>query len=550
MLNNILADRRTTLFLILSWFLLILFNWWFIHPRVDDGIYLIPAINTLHTNIPGVNFSDLVEPVFFIFPTQPFFHGIFLKVLSLLNVGISIDTYRIFNYLLTILLLFSTRRLFFVIFDNNEKQRISSNLAMILLLGFSQFSMQFFVNRPEVFGLLFLILGLKKMIEVLKYSENSKLNISLACFYFGISTISHPNFALLSSFLLVYFLYTIFQKFGFRFYKYTITFFVPIALFMIWFFINYNTAKDQFFNRAQEVATTSFPAIVNIFSILQGDSNLSIIHNVYLQLHMATLVIILLFLVFINLKYSPKNSNDISVIRTFKVLSFSIFFLLLIMQPYRPNYLLISFLSVITASFFLSTYILHVSSNKEGLHLPNIKKKLIYVSIIFLALSSPMVHMAKIYISNGNYSNHHKTIDELGYVYNEEQHIFLTTAQLLPLFAKNISNDIKNIAISDGQKVHWYFPVADTPGQIFKELIYKDIENDVILMNQSIWGALKKTVKFYSNQSIACLSLKGIDMYVNLHNPKILFNDKYNIFLTSAKASVSNKCIRGNESSN
>jgi len=146
----------------------------------------------------------------------------------------------------------------------------------------------------------------------------------------------------------------------------------------------------------------------------------------------------------------------------------------------------------------------------------------------------------KNYVSDGKYDNHHKTIEALSPYLDEKKHIFLTTGQLLPLFTDKINKDFQNIEKLKKERVHWYFPIADKPGVYFKDLMKKDIENDYMLMQGAIWGALKKTTS--SNSNITCLSLKGSSDYINLHNPKILFQDRQNIFILSNKVIALDHC--------
>ena len=71
----------------------------------------------------------------------------------------------------------------------------------------------------------------------------------------------------------------------------------------------------------------------------------------------------------------------------------------------------------------------------------------------------------------------------------------------------------------------------------------QDINNDLDLMQGAIWGSLKKTVLFNNTNEIACLSLKGGKIYINLSNPQIIFEDRQNIFLLSNKVVPSNECL-------
>ena len=157
-------------------------------------------------------------------------------------------------------------------------------------------------------------------------------------------------------------------------------------------------------------------------------------------------------------------------------------------------------------------------------------------------MSFPLSHAAKNILSNGTYDNHHNTIKALDPHLNADKHVFVTTAQLLPLFAKDISDDFYNIGFNKTRKIHWYFPIADSPGSKFEDLMYKDIKKEENLMRGALWGALLKTTFFNKDGSIACLSLKGGKYFINLYNPKTLFKDKQNIFLTSSQVIPSYKC--------
>jgi hypothetical protein len=112
------------------------------------------------------------------------------------------------------------------------------------------------------------------------------------------------------------------------------------------------------------------------------------------------------------------------------------------------------------------------------------------------------------------------------------------------LFAKNISKDFYNLPFNKSRHVHWYFPIADSAGAKFKDLMQRDILNETHLMSNALWGALRLTTSFNKENTIACLKLKGGDFFINLHNPKILFKDKQNIYLTSPQVNPSDRCFQ------
>jgi len=329
--------------------------------------------------------------------------------------------------------------------------------------------------------------------------------------------------------------------------KYSFSFFIPVFSFLTWFLINFEEAKDQLFNRTGEVTANTFlnmPAVKNIFSTIIGNANQSLVHNLYLQLHMISFLLTLIFLAYFLFKKLNIKNKILEVNNFFKILSISVFILIIIMAPYRPYFLMTSFLSIILLVLFLINHLPYsldtdnqkVRSNKIGLF------SYVYLIALLLPLSLPVFHLLKNYISNGNYDNHHKTIEMLSPYLDDNKHIFITTGQLLPLFTDRISEDFQNIQKLKKEKVHWYFPIADTPGFYFKDLMSKDIRNDHLLMQDAIWGSLKKTTSTTNN--ITCLSLKGSRDYVNLYNPKILFEDRQNIFLLSDKVVPSSKCLK------
>jgi len=544
-----LSSARLTILVLSLWVVAIIFSWWFIPPKVDDGIYLVPAISVLQSHSPSVAFGTSIEPIFFIFPTQPFLHGVFLKILNFLSIGVDVEVYRLFNYISVMTLLYLTHKLFSVVFNDVVHRRVASNLSLILL-GLSQFSLQFFVNRPEILGLVFFILGLIYFIKFLRKIKNTRFCIVLSVFYFGVSSILHPNFLLLSSFVLIYWVYIILYTQSVFYLKYLTAFFIPVFIVLGWFLINIEVVQDQLFNRIGEVSSNtlvSMSGIFNIFSVIIGDAEKTFAHNLYLQSHMATLLMALLFLAFYLFRKEDVQKNEVYVYKFFKILALSIFALLLFMQPFRPYYLLISFLSIIAVVFFFITHIFSLNLDKQPGAQSNQKtyvKPLIYLIFISLPLSLPILHTMKTYLSNGNYYNHHKTLNILTPSLTNNRHIFITTAQLLPLFSENISADFHNAHFAKGRYVHWYFPVADSPGDRFKELMQQDIDIEAPLMQDAIWGALIKTTSFNTQNTIACLSLKGGEFFINLYNPKILFKDKQNIFLTSSTVVPSNECFK------
>jgi hypothetical protein len=542
---HILYSEKLTKLLLLLWLVTIVFAWWFIPPRIDDGIYLIPAVSVLNNLPPGAIINNEIYPMYYIFPTQPFLHGIFLKVFSYFPISIGVEVYRIFNYITVLLLFFFTSRLFSVAFDSHKTRTIAINVCLIVL-GVSQFSTQFFVNRPEILGLVFFIIGLKNSIQYIRSPIKSHLQI--ASFSYGMSIILHANFIISSGAVLIYLVIFIIQiEKKINNIKYILPIFIPLLLFFIWFYVNIEVSFDQLYNRVNDPVQNSWssfpPAISEMFSVIRGSESRTFAHNVYLALHMLSLTIALIALIpFFFLKIN-KNSGDFNNVVLFKVLTASIFVLFFFMESYPPNFLLIAYLSIISLVFFFSSgksisrmQFLNVNS----LGASNNKLKILIVILsLGSILSLPTFQLLKIYQSGGSYYNHHKIISTISQTTYGNDHVFIASSQLLPLYLGRINKDFINIGKTDREKIHWYFPIHNDPGVKSRVLALKTIKNDIDLMQGATWGVLKQDLHFSDSRS-ACLQLIG-NFFLKVNGYKVLYEDRGNILFVSDNIKLSTK---------
>ena len=537
----------TTNILRLSWLLwitTILFAWWFIPPRIDDGIYLFPAISVLNNLPPAGIINNSIQPVFYIFPTQPFLHGIFLKFLSLFSIDVGINTYRVFNYFAVILLFYLVRKLFITIFNISKKSDYATS-AILILLGLSQFSVQFFVNRPEVLALVFFTAGLISTIKFITKLRKNSYYIVIAFVSFGISITLHANFIILSGFMVLYLLWLIVVSYKLRYLKFLVAFFIPLLLFLAWFLFNLEVAYDQLFgriNHATQDGLLEFKSATEMLSIIMGDSDKSLTHKMYLGLHMLTLLIELLLLPFLFFIKSKSYCIDSKVINLFKVLSFAIIVLFSLMEPWPANYLLVSFLAIISIVFFVFSFSFGKNTLISGIYILRASqgfRLFIYSSATFFILSLPFFHSLKVYASNGYYFNHHKTIESLSGKLLNNGHMFINSPQLLPLYADIINKNYLYKSDKKRIKIHWYFPVSDSPSMKSQELMLQSIFNDVTFMQGALWGTLKEYFSLKSGS--ACLTLAAKKHYLKIDGVKVLYEDRDNIFFISDNVKLSTK---------
>lgn len=525
------------------WGITIIFSWWFIPPRIDDGIYLYPAISVLNNLSPSGIIGNNIIPIFYIFPTQPFLHGVFLKFLNIFSVDIGINTYRLFNYFVLIILFYSVNKLFQSIIESHKS--FYASWLFFVLIGLSQFSVQFFINRPELLALFFFTIGIKSAFKFIEDYKKNIIHLGVAFFSLGVTITLHPNFIIPSGLLVIYLLFLIIENRRLNYFGLIVFFLIPSTLFLGWFLVNFDIAFEQLYGRVSITTHSNFFTLESprhMFSTIFGISDKSLIHKLYLGLHMFTLLIELLVLLFLSLlssKYYCLNERSLNLV---KVSSFATILLFFLMESWPGSYLTVAFLSfiyIIIYLFSLSVEKITVLNRFYGLISRKKLKILAYAFSVFFILSLPIFQSLKVYASNNQYFDHHKTLTELDGHLLDTRHLFINTPHLLPLFAKEINNNFLNKE-SNGIYVHWYFPVSpDSPSIKSQEMMFQSILNDNAKMNGAIWGTLKKY--YYQDNKSACLILAARKHYLKFDSAKVLYEDRDNIFFKSNKANLTTK---------
>ena len=203
MFEKWLSSKKLTIILLVGWLLSLLYSYLFIPPRVDDGYYLMPALSVFNGYPPGLFIADEFRPIFFISPIQPFFNGIFMSFLSLFGFSPDIYNYRFFNNLLVFVLLVCVTKTYKELNNKDSSLSYSANIFLVLI-AFTPFATNFYVNRPEVLGLLLLIYGFLLSVKLNKLSSPTYPSLLVGGFILGLTCTIHPNYALYSIPMLIY----------------------------------------------------------------------------------------------------------------------------------------------------------------------------------------------------------------------------------------------------------------------------------------------------------------------------------------------------------
>ena len=358
MFEKWLSSKKLTIILLVGWLLSLLYSYLFIPPRVDDGYYLMPALSVFNGYPPGLFIADEFRPIFFISPIQPFFNGIFMSFLSLFGFSPDIYNYRLFNNVLVFVLLVCVTKTYKELNNKDSSLSYSANIFLVLI-AFTPFATNFYVNRPEVLGLLLLIYGFLLSVRLNKLSSPTYPSLLVGGFILGLTCTIHPNYALYSIPILIYTSYLIYHKSDLiskaLFYLFSSS--IPLSILLAWFFYNFPIASDQLINRASEV-TPEFQLSVpdGLLNVIQNSFLLigeNFIHKLYHSIFMTPFLICLILSAYYVVRPKMFNVQDIYTRRKLLILVLVSFILLITMVPYPPYYLTISFVLafVISASF-------------------------------------------------------------------------------------------------------------------------------------------------------------------------------------------------------
>ena len=102
---NFFNSKRSVKILLFFWIISAIYCYFFLPPKNDGGIYMSVALSVINNGIPGILINNEIIPTFFIFPTQPFINGIFLKIIGLIGFELNEYNYRLLNIILFVALI-------------------------------------------------------------------------------------------------------------------------------------------------------------------------------------------------------------------------------------------------------------------------------------------------------------------------------------------------------------------------------------------------------------------------------------------------------------
>ena len=519
---NFFNSKRSVKILLFFWIISAIYCYFFLPPKNDDGIYMSIALSVINNGVPGILINNEIIPTFFIFPTQPFLNGIFLKIIGLIGFDLNEYNYRLLNIILFVTLIIITSNLINYLLKKNKLRHLL-NSTFLILISLTPFANNFYVNRPEIIGLLLIITTIYYISSAIRKRENGYLFYIKVGALLGITSTIHPNFSILSISIYTIFLFQKFQHENLKkIFTSLLSLGISISPFIIWMLINYEYVSDQLFNRISHDFINegnNSLGLTEIFklSLFLGNESLpQKIYNFFFNFPlMAIIIASIIFNIVLLFKYKLNYF--------FKNYNFCIFFVSIIifltMLPYAGYISLVSFL----LSFNVIISLTKISDLKF------IKKRFnFFISIIFIfGLISPLnpifFHKIKNMITDNQYFEVDKTRKIISDISNVNSIFILTTPKFLPLFSNKIEQQIKK---NNVENLYWFFPVVNRPSKNFIEMYHKDFDaatkNDI---SNLIWVIEKNN---YKNN---CLILVHNSFVIRLGEVEKLYENKRYLFL-------------------
>jgi len=296
-------------------------------------------------------------------------------------------------------------------------------------------------------------------------------------------------------------------------------------------------------SRISNSDNSQYYAIKNIFLTLFLISDKSFIHSLYSSIHMLSLSLVYVINLFFLFKKRQNFVNQEMFLLS-KFFSLGVFALSLFMESWSPNYLLLFILQIILLSINFSG--LKISNNSLVFNSFNkliVNNNFQIVFALCTILSLPLFHTLKLYLTD-DYFNHHASYNLSNSIYTNYDYLFITTPQLIPIFADKIMLNFQDN--NKSPKVHWYFPVNDNPGTRSLELMKSTLKENDKKHNNALWLALKEHLKLLPETNSGCLTLTGKNNFAHFEDVSIIFEDRDNIFFTSPKVIIKNNSCYAN----
>ena len=541
-----MSSKKLLYLFLCAWLANIVFSYYVLPPSDDEGNYFGEALGFLHKHQMGLYVGDEFELLYAQFPGVPFFHGLFLSIMSHLSLEINHYTYILFHMLTVFFLLLSACCLTYLTCKRDGADYVRGCNIFLVLLAITPFVQMCWAVRPEVLGLLFITIGLIVYSYLDVRTKFISVQYVLSAMFLGLSITVHPNFAIVAGILALFIvIIEIIERKLFTALSFGFVFVLPLLIVAAWYLGHYPDSTYELFNNiGRKSNLMPGNAIVRLIkeSFFLGGWESPLIKIVYMVFWLPLLLILLSSIILaVKENYSMVKRNKRTLLLYVFFIS-SIIHLVLNAQATATYYTITSFI----LCFFIAAMLSKRGTLKD---IPLTKNKRLIKGIVALCLLliitlHSIIHTIKFTVSTDQYYFMPKAYSEVFKKINSHDHIFIGESTLYPLFTKLIDAQYYN---KDSNRVYYLVPsiVSEKRTLKIESFIEKKLKN--ISHDSSIWGLRKAYTTFMDKD------FKRFKYYFHYYsvNPKItetilveikikeiIYEDKENLIIRPISVTV------------
>ena len=530
---DVLASKLTLCLLLFIWLIHTIFTFLVIPPGDDLGVYFTPALGIKNLFQNGMFIGEEFTHQYFMHPGFAFFHGLFFKLFSLVNIPINYYTYRLPQILFVLMLLLGTVYLINLCHRNNKTNYLIQSNIFLIILAITPFAQNCWYVRPDVLGLFFIVIGL----ICYKYQQNSDPDLNIlyyaSALFLGFAATVHLNFIIVVSPVVIIILIYDFMrnKNHMESFLFLFLFGFPSLVIVWWYYIHYPESVRELFNVLAMKSTVSIGYGAGLLRLAQEALMLGNWDTIDKKLYYAFFTMPL-FLILVG--SSIFVSNYLKMIRTnhFNFILFTLYLtsILILIADRRGwyNYFTIT-------AYFALLFVTTVITSKHQITKSNYPKngllhKLILGLLIILASTEFIVHGAKYMLSSKKYFYTPRVYSEVSKELKQGDTIFINTNKFIAPFSGIFDDQYGDKADINVYHVFPFSYLANIQNKMRMFLINKV---KVLSPVKTVWAYTKNGINFNRNKMEIRSSIRTTDfkltkrLFVDIKVKDIIYEDNY-----------------------
>ena len=492
-------------------------------PNVDDGYYVMFALNEANGHGIGYWIGDFFRPVFFVFPTFSWIYSFFFKFFDASEIGFGAYEFRIgqliFLFVFPLILGWWIKALTI----NNTQRKL---LLITALLACGPFFQGAITVRPEIFGLILFLISWKIFAVHLTESPRKIFALIPNGFCVGLGLILHPIFLMMNFTLLIFMTYyecfLSGNKLKYKTVRTSMILFgvtIPLSVYAVYCLSELEMFWEQTFSRSQTVASSYFEFLTMTKQTLSlTNEKGSVFYYLYAGYPIITLWFLILTSIYI-LMFKWKRFWKQTASRFFLILIPAMLVTVLWLPPYAPYLLIYNF---IFALFVVS------SLRSSNFFIRALNSHVVVLLVTLLSLGFIFIHSAKTSVSGQTYLNANVLRNSVQEKMDNRQALLLTNyAAIMPPLVATVDDRLE-----PKLKMLIFSPHKPTALERAISADYlKKIERERQGM-ETLFASQKKNLRFEAG-NVIIVDFHQIDSLVKFKTSEVLYEDRSTLVVST-----------------